>query len=241
MDAKTGFLLALVDRPAPDPNKMSGRITARGARGDPQGPAPARAVPRDPAALPPGLDVQGAHHHRRAGGGASTSRAPSVHCPGYFRMGRHRWRCDKDSGHGYVDFEHALGASCNVFFYEAGATARRRRDREVGAPRSASACRPASTSPGEVPGVVPDVAWHDAHLQGGYQHGMPVNLAIGQGDVNVTPMQQLVFYGALATGVVWKPQVVLRVEDADGKVLQEFAPRGARPARRSRSRRATRC
>ena len=28
MDAKTGFLLALVDRPAPDPNKMSGRISA---------------------------------------------------------------------------------------------------------------------------------------------------------------------------------------------------------------------
>ena len=25
--ARTGFILALVDRPAPDPNKMSGRIT----------------------------------------------------------------------------------------------------------------------------------------------------------------------------------------------------------------------
>jgi penicillin-binding protein 2 len=36
-------------------------------------------------------------------------------------MGKHRWRCDKDSGHGYVDFTHALGASCDVFFYEAGA------------------------------------------------------------------------------------------------------------------------
>jgi penicillin-binding protein 2 len=51
-----------------------------------------------------------------------------------------------------------------------------------------------------------------------------VNLAIGQGDVNVTPMQQLVFYGALATGIVWKPQVVLRVEEAGGKVIQAFAP-----------------
>jgi penicillin-binding protein 2 len=61
-------------------------------------------------------------------------------------------------------------------------------------------------------------------VPGGYQRGMPVNLAIGQGDVNVTPMQQVVFYGALATGILWKPQVVLRVEDADGRVLQEFAP-----------------
>ena len=72
--------------------------------------------------------------------------------------------------------------------------------------------------------MIPDVAWHDRHLAGGYQKGMPVNLAIGQGDVNVTPMQQLVFYGALATGILWKPQVVLRVEDADGRVVQEFAP-----------------
>jgi penicillin-binding protein 2 len=53
---------------------------------------------------------------------------------------------------------------------------------------------------------------------------MAVNLAIGQGDVNVTPMQQLVLYGALATGIVWRPQVVVRVEDVDGRVLQEFAP-----------------
>ncbi|HUK63214.1 MAG TPA: penicillin-binding transpeptidase domain-containing protein, partial [Dongiaceae bacterium] len=37
-------------------------------------------------------------------------------------------------------------------------------------------------------------------------------------------MQQLVFYGALATGKIWRPQVVLRVEDPDGKVLQAYEP-----------------
>jgi penicillin-binding protein 2 len=149
-------------------------------------------------------------------------------------MGSHRWRCDKDSGHGPVDFTHALGASCDVFFYVAGAA--------LGADAIAKWARimglGAQTGfdvPGEVPGVIPDQAWHDRHLAGGYQRGMAVNLAIGQGDVNVTPMQQLVFYGALATGIVWKPQVVLRVEDADGKVLQEFAPeeRGRPPVKKT--------
>ena len=53
-----------------------------------------------------------------------------------------------------------------------------------------------------MPGTIPDVAWHDARVPGGYQRGMAVNLSIGQGDVNVTPMQQVVFYGALATGVL---------------------------------------
>jgi penicillin-binding protein 2 len=222
MDAKTGFLLALVDRPAPDPNKMSGRITGAelaAIHSDPLQPELFRAIQQ--------------HYHPGSTFKALTSIAAleegvyhpgtTVYCPGHFRMGSHRWRCDKDSGHGYVDFEHALGASCDVFFYEAGARlgadaiAKWAHEFGLGVPTQLGL-------PGEVPGVVPDVAWHDRHLRGGYQRGMPVNLAIGQGDVNVTPVQQLVFYGALATGVLWKPQVVLRVEDAEGKVLQEFAP-----------------
>jgi penicillin-binding protein 2 len=222
MDLKTGYLLALVDRPAPDPNKMSGRIT----------PAELAAIHSDP--LQPELfrAIQ-QHYHPGSTFKALTSIAaleeglyrPStlVFCPGHFRMGRARWRCDKDSGHGWVDFTHALGASCDVFFYEAGAQlgadliAKWGHKAGLGAPTGFDV-------PGEVPGVIPDSAWHDRHLAGGYQKGMAVNLSIGQGDVNVTPMQQLVFYAAIATGKIWRPQVVLRVEDADGQVLQAFAP-----------------
>ncbi|ABS25577.1 penicillin-binding protein 2 [Anaeromyxobacter sp. Fw109-5] len=222
MDAKTGFLLALVDRPAPDPNKMSGRITSAelaAIHSDPLEPELFRAIQQHyhPGSTFKALTAIAALEEKHYHPGTT------VFCPGHFKMGRHRWRCDKDSGHGYVDFAHALGASCDVFFYEAGARlgadalARWAREFGLGVPTEFGL-------PGEVPGVVPDVAWHDRHLRGGYQRGMPVNLAIGQGDVNVTPMQQVVFYGALATGIVWKPQVVLRVEDADGKVLQEFAP-----------------
>ena len=222
MDARTGFILALVDRPAPDPNKMSGRIT----------PAELAAIHSDP--LQPELfrAVQ-QHYHPGSTFKALTAIAAleegvfkpgtTVFCPGRFRMGSHVWRCDKESGHGAVDFTHALGASCDVFFYEAGARlgadaiAKWANAFGLGVPTTFDVA-------GEVPGVIPDIAWHDRHVAGGYQKGMPVNLAIGQGDVNVTPMQQLVFYGALATGILWKPQVVLRVEDADGRVLQEFAP-----------------
>jgi penicillin-binding protein 2 len=222
MDAKTGFLLAVVDRPAPDPNKMSGRITA----------SELAAIYADP--LKPELfrAIQ-AHYHPGSTFKVVTSVAAleegvyrpgtSVFCPGYFRMGRARWRCDKESGHGPVDFTHALGASCNVFYYEAGA--------QLGADAIAKWARALGLGAptgfdigGEISGVIPDAAWHDRHIRGGYQRGMAVNLAIGQGDVNVTPMQQLVLYAALGTGIVWRPQVVLRIEDADGTVVQEFAP-----------------
>jgi len=222
MDVKTGFLLVLVDRPAPDPNKMSGRITQAelaAIHSDPLQPELFRAIQQ--------------HYHPGSTFKALTSIAvleegiyrpgTTIFCPGRFRMGRATWRCDKDSGHGWVDFTHALGASCDVFFYEAGAQlgadliAKWGHKVGLGAPTGFDI-------QGEVPGVIPDAAWHDRHLAGGYQRGMAVNLSIGQGDVNVTPMQQLVFYGALASGIIWKPQVVLRVEDADGRVLQAFAP-----------------
>ncbi|MGB8929646.1 MAG: penicillin-binding protein 2 [Anaeromyxobacteraceae bacterium] len=222
MDARTGFLLALVDRPAPDPNKMSGRITAaelKAIHDDPLKPELFRAIQQ--------------HYHPGSTYKVVTSVAAleegifrpttTVSCPGYYTYGNHRWRCDVESGHGAVDFEHALGASCDVFFYAAGAN--------LGADAIAKWSRVLGLGQttgfdvaGEVPGIIPDVAWHEAKIRGGYQRGMAVNLAIGQGDVNVTPMQQLVLYGALATGTVWRPQVVLRIEDADGRVVQEFAP-----------------
>ncbi len=77
---------------------------------------------------------------------------------------------------------------------------------------------------GEISGVMPDEAWHDKHLAGGYQRGMSVNISIGQGDVNVTPMQQVVMFAALGTGILWKPQVVKRVESPDGGVVMEMPP-----------------
>jgi penicillin-binding protein 2 len=222
MEARTGFLLALVDRPSTDPNKMSGRITAAelaAIHADPLEPELFRAIQQ--------------HYHPGSTFKAVTAIAAleegvyrpgtTVSCPGWFRMGSMRWRCDKDSGHGTVDFTHALGASCDVFFYTAGA--------QLGADGIAKWARALGFGQptgfevaGEVPGVVPDAAWHDRHIAGGYQKGMAVNLSIGQGDLNVTPMQQLVFYGALATGTVWKPQVVLRIEDQNGKVEREFPP-----------------
>jgi penicillin-binding protein 2 len=222
MDAKTGFILALVDRPAPDPNKLSGRISRAelaAIRSDPLRPELFRAIQE--------------HYHPGSTFKVVTSIAAleegalkpggTIYCPGHYTLGRHRWRCDKEKGHGAVDLEHALGASCDVFYYALG-------DR-LGADRIAKwgsllgLGKPTGFDiGGEIPGVMPDEAWHDRHIAGGYQHGMSLNLAIGQGDVNVTPMQQLVLYGALASGVVWKPQVVERIEDPSGETVKTFSP-----------------
>jgi penicillin-binding protein 2 len=222
MDAKTGFLLALVDRPAIDPNKMAGRISRAelaAIRGDPLQPELFRAIQQ--------------HYHPGSTFKVVTAIAAleegalrpggTVYCPGRYTLGGHSWRCDKESGHGQVDLEHALGASCDVFFYALGDRMGTDRIAKWGALLGLG--KPTGLDlQGEIPGVMPDEAWHDARQPGGHQHGMSLNIAIGQGDVNVTPLQQLVLYGAIATGKVWKPQVVLRIEDPRGEVLKEYAP-----------------
>jgi len=222
MDAKTGFILTLVSRPAPDPNKLSGRISRaelEAIRKDPLRPELFRAIQE--------------HYHPGSTFKAVTTIAAleegalkpggSVYCPGWYTLGGHRWRCDKEKGHGHVELEQALGASCNVFYYALGdrlgtdAIAKWGSMLGLGRPTGFDVG-------GEIPGVMPDSAWHDARIPGGYQHGMSLNIAIGQGDVNVTPMQQLVLYGAIASGIVWKPQVVQRIEAPNGETLKEFAP-----------------
>jgi penicillin-binding protein 2 len=56
--------------------------------------------------------------------------------------------------------------------------------------------------------------------------GMALNASIGQGDVNVTPLQLAVVYSAISNGGdVLQPQIVKRIESPDGALVEEFAPR----------------
>jgi penicillin-binding protein 2 len=59
--------------------------------------------------------------------------------------------------------------------------------------------------------------------------GDNVNLAVGQGDVQVTPLQLAVAYSALANGgTIVKPHIGEEITDADGTVLQKIAPPSTR-------------
>jgi penicillin-binding protein 2 len=54
---------------------------------------------------------------------------------------------------------------------------------------------------------------------------MALNSAIGQGDDYVTPLQLALVYAAIANGgTLFKPQLVQRLENLDGEVVEEFKP-----------------
>ena len=109
--------------------------------------------------------------------------------------------------------------------------------------------------PGELSGTLPSPRWrahqdqlelqcehgtgpfkgHGKHASCGIADGRPwsvgdnVNLAVGQGDVQVTPLQLAVVYGALANGgTVVRPHLGLDIQTSDGTVLQNINPPPAR-------------
>jgi penicillin-binding protein 2 len=223
VDVRTGFILAMLSRPGFDPNLLTGRITG----------AQMAALSKDP--LKPMMNRATAMHYSPG----STFKVVTmlaalrenvfsphtvVNCPGGYRLGSRVWRCHKAAGHGLRDARSAMQASCDTYFWRAAdlmgidAIAREGRELGLGAPTGIAGLL-------EEPGIMPDSHYHDRVTPGGYTKGMALNTAVGQGDVNTTPLQLAVLYATLANGgKVYRPQLVRRVESPDGKVLESFQP-----------------
>ena len=70
------------------------------------------------------------------------------------------------------------------------------------------------------------LATEDCAAGGLYRGGDEVNLAIGQGDTVVTPLQVATAFSALANGgTIWQPQVAKGLIGSDGKVVSLFKPK----------------
>ncbi len=223
IDVQTGFLLAVTSKPGFDPNLMTGRISR----------AQLKAFTDDP--LEPML-FRATQDHQHPGStfkivtqlaALEAGFKGGVTCGGGYSLGKRRWRCHNEGGHGYVDPEVAMQKSCDVWFY--AAADRIGIDPIALMARRLGLGRPTGLELGfEVPGVIPSVAYHDKVTPGGYMKGLALNTAIGQGDVNATPLQMVVAYAAIANGgTVWRPQVVRRVERPSGEPLQSFPPEEA--------------
>ena len=223
VDPQTGYILAMVSRPSYDPNLMSSGITGKQMKAladDPEQPMLFRAIQQQ---YPPGstfkpfVALAGLHT------GTVTATQGTV-CHGGYTLGRRRWRCWRAAGHGFMDMTHAIQHSCDTYFYWLGdklgidPIAQMARMFGLGAPTGIGL-------PHEVPGLIPDEKWYDKHAPYGYQRGFALNDAIGQGDINVTPMQLVMAYSAIGNGgTLYEPQLVRRIEDAQGHVLEEFLP-----------------
>ena len=134
-------------------------------------------------------------------------------------------RCWLKSGHGTITLADGLTQSCNSVFYELG-----KRLDALDASLLPAVARQAGLGavtgafPGEEPtGLVPDAAWKRATLKEPWTPGDSVNLAIGQGQLLVSPLQLVATYGMIATGQPIVPNIVGAVRLPGGSVEQAIA------------------
>lgn len=147
------------------------------------------------------------------------------YCPGFYSFGNRTYRCWKHSGHGAVDLMRAISESCDVYFYQVG--------QQVGVDVLAEYARKLGLGKktgleveNEKNGLVPTKQWKRRRYNTKWQEGETLSIAIGQGFNLVTPLQIAVMTSMLANGgKKYLPQLVERVIDPDGKVLEELQPK----------------
>lgn len=147
-----------------------------------------------------------------------------VAAPGVFWFGKRPYHDSIRGGHGNITVYQALEESANVFFYKMGIALGIDKMYNYIAPLGLGSKTGIELSR-EVSGTMPSSAWKKQTIGEEWQPGENLSVAIGQGFVNVTPLQMAVAYNAIATeGKVVKPFVVRKVIDQDGKVLREQFP-----------------
>ncbi len=134
--------------------------------------------------------------------------------------------CWLRSGHGRIPLNYALTVSCDITFYQVGLLLNG--TDETLLPRFGQAFGlGALTNLGveEAPGQLPDPDWYLQTYGWSWLPGDAVNLAIGQGDLLVTPLQIARLMAAVGNGgTLYQPQVVLQVGDELDWPQQVFDP-----------------
>ena len=141
--------------------------------------------------------------------------------------------------HGRVALQRAITVSSDFYFYTLGAAFWSGRG-SVGDSAIQDVARSLSLGertgialPAEAKGLIPDPEnrkrRHDANPKafpnGQWFIGDNVNMAIGQGEVSITPLQLANAYATFANGgTVFQPRVAERVVSQSGAVVRELAP-----------------
>ena len=137
---------------------------------------------------------------------------------------KHDWL---PQGHGWISLHEALVQSCDIYFFQVGQQLDQMdhfllpnyaRAWGFGTPTGIVGVR-------EGAGIIPDPHWTLSALGQPWVPGNAVDMAIGQGYVEVTPLQVAQMLGALGdNGVMHQPYVVQSITAAGGKVLKSYAP-----------------
>ncbi len=196
IDTRTGEILTMASSPTFDPNKFITRFTPdewRAVAGDPSSPMENRAMR--------GLYAPGSIFKVvMAMGGLDKGfidASTAVFCSGGTVIYGVPFKCWFKPGHGLQRLPDAIRNSCNIYFYDLG--------RRMGINNIAETARKAGLGSltgidisGEKAGLVPDKAWKKKLKKEPWYPGETLPVSIGQGALQVTPLQLAGLMGLIA-------------------------------------------
>jgi penicillin-binding protein 2 len=223
LDPRTGDVLAMASRPGFDPNILSRELTPKQWAEIVQDEGRPLNNRASQGQYPPGsvFKVMMAAAALQTN---TVTPSTSIHCNGGYQFGRRLYHDWKAGGHGSVDLRHALVQSCDVYFYTVG--------QRMGIETMASFAHQFGLGeetgielPSERIGIVPSAAWKQKARNEAWLPGETISASIGQGYVNVTPLQMASLIGTVANdGVTFRPRLVQAVMDrATGELQQRPA------------------
>ena len=121
------------------------------------------------------------------------------YCPGFYQFGDRIYGCWVTDGHGNVNIIQAMSMSCDVFFYKAvqliDIDKLHNTFKQFGFGKKTKI-----DIPNELAGLVPNKAYmYQRYGKYGWSKGSLLNLAIGQGELLVTPIQVLNYINLIST------------------------------------------
>jgi penicillin-binding protein 2 len=216
LDPKTGEILAFVSKPTFDPNLFVEGIDSESWQAlneSPDKPLLNRALR---GTYPPGSTYKPFMALAALETGARRPEQ-SIADPGFFMFGAHRFRDDKEGGHGMVDMYRSIVQSCDTYYYilanDMGVDTIHDQMQRFGFGELTGI-----DIWGEVRGLLPSTDWkRRAYKRADQQKwyaGETISLGIGQGYNNFTMLQLASATATLANnGVKMKPHLVRQVVD----------------------------
>jgi penicillin-binding protein 2 len=205
IDPRTGEVLAMVSRPAFDPNLFAGRIRSKDWKvllDNPDHPLLNRAIQAQQA---PGSTFKPI----MALAGLETGAIDDnfrINCPGGANFYGRFFKCH--GKHGSVDLHRGIVQSCDTFFYN---VANRMDIDDIAhyAEMVGYGHKTGIDLPHEAEGVVPSRKWKIRNFREKWYPGENISVGIGQGATTVTPLQMAAAIGGIAVGGMWfRPHMI---------------------------------
>ncbi len=195
MDPRNGEILALVSRPSFDPNDFAVHINRADWNqliNDPDRPLMNKAIQ---AQLAPGSTFK--IMMSVAGLQEGVAQDMKINCSGGWGPYGFFHHCDEH--HGAVDIHNAIPYSCDTFFYQLGDRLGIDRIAKYGAEFGYGE-KTGIDLPGEQAGLLPSAQWKMKNYHNRWYPDETLDVAIGQGAVEATPIQLARIIGGIASG-----------------------------------------